>query len=214
VIVEASTVWIPEEDILVTILRDITDRKHSENEIQASRQLLGNIVESIHIGVWVGDKDFRITEWNAGQEKMTGITREEVIGLNIFERFPSLTNMGLEDMYRRVTETGDPLVLDNVSFYDDTLVRNRYVLNIKANALKDSNNDITGIVVAVEDITEQKLSEERFRMAALSCSDMIYEWDIESGHVEWFGDICAKLGYSPDEFPYNNRYVGRNAASR
>jgi PAS domain S-box-containing protein len=44
-------------------------------------------------------------------------------------------------------------------------------------------------------------SEERFRIAAESASHLIYEWDLESGHLEWFGKIDEQLGYEPGELP-------------
>jgi len=44
-------------------------------------------------------------------------------------------------------------------------------------------------------------SEERFRIAAQSASDLIWDWNILSGRVEWFGRIDEILGYEPGEFP-------------
>jgi PAS domain S-box-containing protein len=44
-------------------------------------------------------------------------------------------------------------------------------------------------------------SEERFRLAAKSTSDLIYEWDISTDDLFWFGDIDAALGYEQGEFP-------------
>ncbi len=44
------------------------------------------------------------------------------------------------------------------------------------------------------------IHEERFRIAAESASDLIYEWDIETDHLKWFGDINETLGLDPDEF--------------
>lgn len=43
-------------------------------------------------------------------------------------------------------------------------------------------------------------SEERFRLAAESSTDLIYEWDIKE-RVDWFGKIDELLGYAPGEFP-------------
>ena len=45
--------------------------------------------------------------------------------------------------------------------------------------------------------TEEALrkSEERLRMAGKAAYDLIYEWDVETGHLEWFGDIDGMLGY-------------------
>jgi PAS domain S-box-containing protein len=44
-------------------------------------------------------------------------------------------------------------------------------------------------------------SEERFRLAAKCASDLIYEWDLSTGRMRWFGDIDGRLGYPVGEFP-------------
>ena len=46
-----------------------------------------------------------------------------------------------------------------------------------------------------------RMSEERFRLAAHSASDLIYEWDILGNSLEWYGNIDEILGYAPNEFP-------------
>lgn len=43
-------------------------------------------------------------------------------------------------------------------------------------------------------------TEERFRAAAESASDLIYEVDFDSGGVEWFGDIDRHLAVPPGGF--------------
>jgi PAS domain S-box-containing protein len=48
---------------------------------------------------------------------------------------------------------------------------------------------------------ELALSEERFRIGAASASDLIWDWDISSGRLDWFGNIDGILGYQPGEFP-------------
>jgi PAS domain S-box-containing protein len=48
---------------------------------------------------------------------------------------------------------------------------------------------------------ELRRSEERFRLAAQCMSDLIYDWHVETGVVEWYGDIDAALGHAPGGFP-------------
>ena len=43
-------------------------------------------------------------------------------------------------------------------------------------------------------------SEERFRIAAETANDVVYEWDLKQS-VEWLGKIDELLGYEPGEFP-------------
>ncbi|MDO9540023.1 MAG: PAS domain-containing protein, partial [Methanocalculus sp.] len=44
-------------------------------------------------------------------------------------------------------------------------------------------------------------SEERFRIAAESACDFVYEIDLKDGSVNWFGPIDEYLGYSEGEIP-------------
>ncbi|HYE98691.1 MAG TPA: response regulator, partial [Planctomycetota bacterium] len=41
----------------------------------------------------------------------------------------------------------------------------------------------------------------RFRIAAESTTDLIWEWDVTAGTLEWYGPVDACLGYAPGEFP-------------
>jgi PAS domain-containing protein len=45
-----------------------------------------------------------------------------------------------------------------------------------------------------------RMSEQRFRVAAESLSDLIYEWDMKET-IEWFGDIDSWMGYTKGKFP-------------
>ena len=49
--------------------------------------------------------------------------------------------------------------------------------------------------------TERKKADERFKLAAESGSDLIYEWTLADDTLEWFGGVDAALGYTPAEIP-------------
>jgi len=70
------------------------------------------------------------------------------------------------------------------------------------------DGQIKGFIEMIENIDKRKKvvealrkSEERFRIAAKTASDLIRELDIETGRLEWYGDVAGKLGYKQDEFP-------------
>jgi PAS domain S-box-containing protein len=60
-----------------------------------------------------------------------------------------------------------------------------------------TNTDIDDQKRAEERLRE---AEERFRIAAETSTDVIYEWDLQQG-IHWFGNIDEMLGYGPGEFP-------------
>ncbi|MCU0916997.1 MAG: PAS domain S-box protein [Planctomycetes bacterium] len=56
-----------------------------------------------------------------------------------------------------------------------------------------------------EELREQeqalRTSEERFKLAAQSVSDVIWQWDVRTGTLSWHGRIDELLGYDAGEFP-------------
>ena len=68
---------------------------------------------------------------------------------------------------------------------------------------------MTGVI---QDITEkvlrekkliklQKQSEERLSILTSLSYDVLWQWEVESNHLEWIGDIDTRLGYEKNEFP-------------
>jgi len=59
-----------------------------------------------------------------------------------------------------------------------------------------------------QDITERRLAEDtlrerelHFRTAAEQTSDLIYSYDVDTGAIQWFGDVDGAFGYPPGLFP-------------
>jgi PAS domain S-box-containing protein len=87
------------------------------------------------------------------------------------------------------------------------LVVLRQILTIRQNAglyaevssayrqLEQSHRSLEAAVAALAQ------SEERFRAAAESASDLVYEYDTAAGTLQWFGDIDGRLGYDAGVFP-------------
>jgi two-component system sensor kinase FixL len=76
---------------------------------------------------------------------------------------------------------------------------------------KNIKGQICGTQGVLYDVTAQKelqekteelcKSEQRFRLIAEATSDLIYEWDIVTNSLYWFGDIDGALGFDANEFP-------------
>jgi PAS domain S-box-containing protein len=50
------------------------------------------------------------------------------------------------------------------------------------------------------ELEQERANGRRFRLAAESATNLIYEWDLGS-HVEWLGQVDELLGYQPNEVP-------------
>ena len=90
--------------------------------------------------------------------------------------------------------------------------RDKQILSIllRAYSIKDENGNVVGLVGTHTDITARKKaeqalreSEERFKIAGKASYDLIYEWDVASDSLKWFGDIDKFLGFERGEISQN-----------
>ena len=72
-----------EETFFTAIVRDITDRKRAEREIEERRTYLEGVLREAPDAIVTLDAHHRIMEWNTGAEKLFGYSPEEVIGQNL-----------------------------------------------------------------------------------------------------------------------------------
>src|SRR5207237_9809226 len=80
-------------DILAPVLRQAAHAQRLESEviertrqIDRERRVTERIIDSLPVGLYVIDRDYRIRVWNRKRETgMQGVSREEAIGRTIFE---------------------------------------------------------------------------------------------------------------------------------
>jgi len=75
------------------------------------------------------------------------------------------------------------------------------VFNVHILPVKNDEGEVIAGMLVWHDITERKqamealrVSEERFRLAAECATDLIYEWDLASGDIEWLGNVNGATG--------------------
>jgi PAS domain S-box-containing protein len=137
-----------------------------------------------------------------------GAPHKEIIGKNWFQHF--LPPAGRQE----VLEVFEQIIagqLEAVEYFENSVLTRDGRERIVAwhnSPVRDGSGAITGVLSSGEDITERKRaeeelrrSEERFHLAALASSDLIYEWHVADDTLEWFGDIEDVLGYKSGEIP-------------
>jgi PAS domain-containing protein len=65
-------------------------------------------------------------------------------------------------------------------------------------SLKETFNKMIKIKDSIEEL---KRNSDRFHVAAAVTGSLIYEWDLESGKVRWFGDVEDIFGIKKDNLP-------------
>src|SRR5215218_8903635 len=154
--VSANVIIDSGREVVCMVVRDITERKRTEEELRYHAFLLENLNDA----VLATDEQLLITAWNKAAEKMYGWRADEVLGSHIWQVVPvEMTEDQREDALRELAETGR-FRIDVITYgKDGTPV---WVEGITI-ALRGKQGEITGYVNIRRDFTERKRVEEELR---------------------------------------------------
>jgi PAS domain S-box-containing protein len=156
----------------IETIRDITDRKRAEEEVEEARTRLAEIISFLPDATFVIDRGGTVIAWNRAIEEMTGVPADAILGKGDYEyaipfyreRKPMLANLILmpsdevERRYRTVSRIRDTLVVD--IFIPGFRPGGAYFW-AKASPLYDRDGKVSGAIETIRDITDRILIEER-----------------------------------------------------
>lgn len=146
---------------LAKIVRDDTERKRDEEQLQYQQNLADAITANAAEGMLLIDREGRITFANPTAVDMFGWSQEELIGTLLHEKLHCRRSDGTwypsEDCpHMRVLVTGETLRSDEDFFVH----KNGTILPVSCSiAPIRADSIIAGAVMVVRDLTEQKLAE-------------------------------------------------------
>ena len=198
-----------EKTLLFSIIQDITERKQVEEELRESRETLELALNGARMGMW-----------QLHVPTMTGKVDQRAAKILSFHETDISSNSYEWD---KMTHPDDlPKLQESLSAHLEGRVpvfetehrmrksSGEWVWVHGRGTIMKRNEDGTPLLVygTILDITYRKRaeaalreSEERFRVASQSVTDVVWEWDLATGGLKWFGDIDRLLGYDPGEFP-------------
>ena len=162
------------------------------------------VIDAMARAVVVTDPTGRLLLWNAAAERLYGWTEREVLGRSVLEVLAPIDEFArneaqLAHVAAGNTMTGDRTVLRR----DGEPVR---VLTF-TRPLFDERGDVVAIVGTSEDVTEQRLTEQRmrdlsehFRLALQAGGLGTWRWDMATGATVWDERLEALFGLAPGGF--------------
>ncbi|MEG4015074.1 PAS domain S-box protein [Microcoleus sp. S11D4] len=187
---------------------DITERKQVEASLGDAMQKLTSHFENTPLAVIEWDENCRISGWSPAAEKIFGWKKREVLGKH-FSEWNFIGYGDFEDVQSAIDSLKNPQTRCNV-VRNSNYNKGGSLLHCEwyNSAFYSDSGQLISLLSLVLDVTERfnfvevlRQSEERFRIAAKSASDLIYEWDIDTGIVLWFGEIDGHLEYEKGGFP-------------
>ena len=156
-------------DILAPVLRQSAYAQRLESEviertrqIDRERRVTERIIDSLPVGLYVIDREYRISVWNRKRETgMQGVSREEAIGRTIFEILHRQPASVLRKEFDEVFSTGKLQIFQMESTASGELRTYR----LSKIPMRLDNGPVTHVITVGEDVTEWRQAQDRFSQA-------------------------------------------------
>jgi PAS domain S-box-containing protein len=136
--------------------------------------------------------DVEYADANSAALSYIGRTRDNLIGSRLLQDYPTHATTGLFAEYAHVIETGDPLVLNDVSLPSEIKHERRY-FDMRGVRVDD------GVSVTWRDVTDRHELIDHFRLLAENASDIVIQ-AAPDGTITWVSpSVTHELGWHPDE---------------
>ena len=122
-------------------------------EIEEQRRFISLVIDSLPVGLYVIDRDFRIKIWNRQREVgAPGLRRDEVVGRRVFEVLTRQPPEMLRADFDRVFQTGE-ILQDEL---DVTLGGELRSFRLSKIPMRLDGDEISHVITIGEDVTESR----------------------------------------------------------
>lgn len=172
-LISANIIKIKGEDHIISILRDITERKELEMKLEENEDFLSDIIENNPALIYAKDVKGRYKLVNRTWENFMKMESENVIGKTDLELFGESVAENVVKVDNTVLNGENALEKEEILSDSNGI---RYFLSNKF-PMKNKDKIISGICGVSLEITEQKKSEEKIK-------DLLEQIEIEKRYAE------------------------------
>jgi PAS domain S-box-containing protein len=148
---------------VLTIIRDITERKGAEEALRRERSLLDSVMRTTDVMLVLLDPQFNFVWVNPAYAETCRMQPEEIVGRNHFDLYPHAEN---EAIFRRVRDTGEGAFYSDRPFiFPDQPQRGVTYWDWSLTPVKDGDGRVTGLVFSLRETTKFKRAREELQQA-------------------------------------------------
>jgi PAS domain S-box-containing protein len=195
------------KDELLVIVRDITDRKKTEQHLQNATDRLTLALKSAAIGIWEWDITHNSLVWDERTEELYGLKPDE---------FPEAFNFWVSRVHpsdREFAASEVHLAINGEKDYEPEfriVLPDGRIRCLKAYGLvqRDNENEPQRLIGINFDITDRKLAEEHLLKSDthLKTAQRIgklgsWEFEVNTGKLTWSDEVFRIYGLEPSANP-------------
>jgi PAS domain S-box-containing protein len=152
------------------------------------------LVENLPDGILVTNSENQVADVNPAAARLLDLSKSAVIGKKLNEVCPNL------DL--KFADNGRGAVQTEIAFEKPDAIR---YLNISVAPIRDNNNDVTGRLIVLRDITQRRIIEQTLRESESRYSTLVEQSNegviiLQNGVYKYVNDTFLEIsGYSPAE---------------
>jgi diguanylate cyclase (GGDEF)-like protein/PAS domain S-box-containing protein len=165
-LMSAHLITMHGEQCLLSVSREITQRKQAERALRESKELTEAIVENTPLMVFLKDAtDLRYVLFNRAGEELTGFERSSLLGKNDYDLFPPEQAAHFIDMDRQVLGRAEQ-VMDISEEPVQTVHQGKRLLHTRKVCIRGVDGQPKYLLGISEDITQRRAAEDEIRNLA------------------------------------------------
>ena len=189
-------------DKLLSIVRDVTERKLAEDALKENAHQVRLFVEHTPVAVAMFDREMRYLLTSRRWLKDNHLGEQDIIGRSHYEVVPDIPERWREGHRRCLAGAVERREEDIFPHPDGTFDWVRWEIR----PWYAANGEIGGIIMFSEMITERKLAEDalkesegRLRLAQQAARVGTWEWDVPMGEALWSEMMWELVGLEPGD---------------
>nr|WP_315252912.1 PAS domain S-box protein [uncultured Flavobacterium sp.] len=163
----------------ISIERDITEKKNQEIKIKETTQTLLDTLESIQDGFYTLDSNWNVSYWNKEAERISGRTKEEMIGKNFWELYNGRISEKINKVFHKAKSNNKPIR------FEVYLKQSKYWIELNAFPSE------MGLTVYFKNITERKHTESKLKKVNRSLENHVKGLAISNQELEQFAYVAS-----------------------
>jgi len=204
--VNATAVEFGGRKAILSMNRDVTERRRAEEEILKSRARLQLLLDRSPLACVVWDPSFRATLWNPSAQRLFGYSAAEALGRHPYEIIvPPEARDHVDAIWERLLQGDETAHSENENLRSDG---SRLFCEWFNTPLKEAGGKVVGVLSMAQDVTERRRAERQILDRNRQLSALLSASEAMTGFLDPAGSARALCQAALEAFDLRMAWIG------